>query len=647
MAIFHCQIKIISRGKGKTATAAAAYRSGTKIVDDEFGKTHDYTRKRGVAFSEILLCVNAPSKYSDRQTLWNEVQKIEKQKNAQLCREVEVALPIEFSRNEQIEVVREYIKKNFTDKGMIADWSLHDKSDGNPHAHILLTMRPLKPNGEWEAKRKDRYALDENGNKIPIIDVLTNKQKIGAGGRKMWERISVQTTDWNDQTKAEEWRKSWADICNEHLKGQAHIDHRSYARQRKKQLPTMHEGYVARKIAKSGKHSNIISYNQQVRQHNALEQANEQDIQVAEDELQQLEKELEKLKSEQKGQEQDGFSSIRRDFAKLLERGKRTIDGVMEFMEALITANEDKDEIIKQLKMEISNLKQQQEQQIQTLSSDKQKLLVTVQEQQSQIAQQAGLIEKLNNSDKQYREAQAMKKEAEKMMRASEEQMKAAQRLAHDVKIQKLQLEAREENMKKQIEKSAQWKAEQMVQDIKDDAKKKVKRTVTFAGSSISIVGIALMCVTGIWLSDHIGVFVGKTGVANFFISLWDGFILICNGTGSFLNSFIELLQGCTSLDVAQSIVYGISLLLVFGLVVLSILEGIPSMRKKFESIIRTYKNSEEFGYKKAMTIALCIIALFFAILIAEYAMLNVIAMWLLLSLSFNLLYHLITYPKY
>ena len=328
MAIFHCQIKIISRGKGKTATAAAAYRSGTKIVDDELGKTHDYTRKGGVAFSEILLCSNAPSKYSDRQILWNEVQKIEKQKNAQLCREVEVALPIEFSRNEQIEVVREYIKKNFTDKGMIADWSLHDKSDGNPHAHILLTMRPLKPNGEWEAKRKDRYALDENGNKIPIIDVLTNKQKIGAGGRKMWERISVPTTDWNDQTKAEEWRKSWADICNEHLKGQAHIDHRSYARQGKKQLPTMHEGYVARKIAKSGKHSNIISYNQQVRQHNALEQANEQDIQTAENELKQLENELEKIKSEQKGQEQDGFSSIRRDFAKLLERGKRTIDGV-------------------------------------------------------------------------------------------------------------------------------------------------------------------------------------------------------------------------------------------------------------------------------------------------------------------------------
>ncbi len=176
---------------------------------------------------------------------------------------------------------------------------------------------------------------------------------------------------------------------------------------------------------------------------------------------------------------------------------------------------------------------------------------------------------------------------------------------------------------------------------------KKLKRTQKFTGSSMSIIVIVCMCITGAWLSDHTGVFVGETGVANFFISLWDGFISICNGTRNFLNSFVELLQGCTSLDVAQSIVYGISLLLVFGLIVLSILAGIPSMRKKFKNVIRTYKNSEEFGYKKAMTIALCVIALFVAVLIAEYAMLNVIAMWLLLSLSFNLLYHLITYPRY
>ncbi len=302
LAIFHCQIKIISRGKGKTATSAAAYRSGTKIVDDEFGETHDYTRKGGVAFSEILLCANSPSTYSDRQTLWNEVQKIEKQKNAQLCREVEVALPIEFSRDEQIEVVREYIKKNFTDKGMIADWSLHDKSDGNPHAHILLTMRPLKQNGEWGAKRKDSYALDENGNRIPVIDQRTGKQKIGARGRKMWERISIQSTDWNDQTKAEEWRKSWADVCNEHLKGQAHIDHRSYARQGKEQLPMLHESYAARKIAKRGGYSYIIEYNDQIRELNRERELIEREFSEIQADIKRLEQEKYNI---QKGQEQD------------------------------------------------------------------------------------------------------------------------------------------------------------------------------------------------------------------------------------------------------------------------------------------------------------------------------------------------------
>ena len=320
MAIFHCQIKIISRGKGKTATAAAAYRSGTKIVDDEFGETHDYTRKGGVVFSEILLCVNAPSKYSDRQTLWNEVQKIEKQKNAQLCREVEVALPIEFPRDEQIEVVREYIKKNFTDKGMIADWSLHNKSDGNPHAHILLTMRPLKQNGEWGAKRKDSYALDDNGNRIPVIDPKTGKQKIGARGRKMWERISIQSTDWNDQTKAEEWRKSWADICNEHLKGQAHIDHRSYARQGKEQLPMLHESYAARKIVKRGGYSYIIEYNEQVRKFNRERELIDKGIAEVQNELKQLEQEKDDI---QKGQKKNEFN---RRIADLLERRSRTVN---------------------------------------------------------------------------------------------------------------------------------------------------------------------------------------------------------------------------------------------------------------------------------------------------------------------------------
>ena len=118
-------------------------------------------------------------------------------------------------------------------------------------------------------------------------------------------------------------------------------------------------------------------------------------------------------------------------------------------------------------------------------------------------------------------------------MRTSEEQTKATQKLAHDVEIREAQLFTDKADMKDTIHQKAKRKAEIMVQDIRDNAEKKVKRVVKFAGSSISILGIALMCVTGIWMSDHIGVFVGKTGVANFFISLWDGFILICNGTGN------------------------------------------------------------------------------------------------------------------
>ena len=321
MAIFHCSIKIISRSAGKSATSASAYRSGTKVYDDELGETFDYTKKRGVVFSEVLLCANAPQEFTDREKMWNSVQAIEKAKNSQLCREVEVALPVELSREEQVRLVREYIQENFTSKGMCADWALHDKGDGNPHAHILLTVRPIKSNGEWGAKRKDSYALDDKGNKIPVIDLNTGKQKIGSRGRKMWERISIPSTDWNDQSRAEEWRKGWADACNKYLQGRTRIDHRSYVRQGKKQLPTMHEGYVARKIAKRGKKSTIIEYNAKVRRTNDYSQATEQDLQAVEAELKQLEAELEKLKSEQKGRKKNELNAR---IAELLGRGSRT-----------------------------------------------------------------------------------------------------------------------------------------------------------------------------------------------------------------------------------------------------------------------------------------------------------------------------------
>ena len=153
MAIYHCSIKIISRGKGKSAVAAAAYRSGTKLVNDWDGMIHDYTKKGGIVYSEILLPAHASPAYLDRSTLWNSVEQIEKSRNAQLAREIEVAIPNELPRAEQIKLVQDYCA-TFAHDGMCVDFSIHDpqKEQENVHAHILLTIRPFKTNGKWDAK---------------------------------------------------------------------------------------------------------------------------------------------------------------------------------------------------------------------------------------------------------------------------------------------------------------------------------------------------------------------------------------------------------------------------------------------------------------------------------------------------------------
>ena len=163
IAIYHCNISIVSRGKGKSAVAAAAYRSGEKLTNEWDGMTHDYTRKGGVVHTEIMLPPHAPPSFSDRSTLWNSVELYEKAGNAQLAREIDAALPIELSREEQIRLVREYCSSQFVSKGMCVDFAIHDTDSGNPHCHIMLTMRPLDERGAWVAKSKKEYDLDENG----------------------------------------------------------------------------------------------------------------------------------------------------------------------------------------------------------------------------------------------------------------------------------------------------------------------------------------------------------------------------------------------------------------------------------------------------------------------------------------------------
>ena len=240
IAIYHWNIGIVSRGKGKSAVAAAAYRSGEKLTNEWDGMTHDYTRKGGVVHTEIMLPPHAPPSFSDRSTLWNSVELYEKAGNAQLAREIDAALPIELSREEQIRLVREYCSSQFVSKGMCADFNIHDTGSGNPHAHILLTMRPLDEKGAWAAKSKKEYVLDESGEKILL-----------PSGRYKTRKIDLM--DWNRQENADLWRKAWADMANDFLEqnGSAErIDHRSNAERGIDEIPTVHMGVAACQMEK-------------------------------------------------------------------------------------------------------------------------------------------------------------------------------------------------------------------------------------------------------------------------------------------------------------------------------------------------------------------------------------------------------------
>ena len=302
----------------------------------------------------------------------------------------------------------------------------------------------------------------------------------------------------------------------------------------------------------------------------------------------------------------------------------------------------------------------QQKAQIQTLLSDKQQLseqvrelMLQIQELQSsnqalksQVAQQAEQIEKLNESDKQLSEANKMKKETEEQAREVTELYRASQK--NELRLQREKAELQQEKAKliERIEKSAEEKARQLVQQIRDNSEAKQKRVNKFAVATIWILMVYSICVTGAWISDHISVFAGRTGVGNFFVSVGNGFMVMCDGVGYFLNCAVSTLQGATGNFAARGIVY--TSFAVAGLLTafLGVWKGIPKLKEKFRKILNTYRQNGVVGYKKAMTVSLCVIALCFAILLAEYAMVNVIGVWLLMSVGFNLTYHLATYER-
>lgn len=260
MAIYHFSAQIISRSNGSSSVGSSAYRSGEKIENERTGEVHDYTRKTGIEYTEIIAPPNAPEWASNRAKLWNEVEKIEKSKNSQLAREINIALPKELSLEKQIELTREFVKDTFVDKGMVADISIHDTQKGNPHAHIMLTMRPFE-NGEWGAKSKKEYILDKQGNKQYDKKSRTYKCK------------TVKTTDWDNKEKIEEWREQWANHTNkalERLGIKDRVDHRSYKDQGVNKVATKHEGQIVRAMERRGQETDIGRYNKKVIEHNKM-----------------------------------------------------------------------------------------------------------------------------------------------------------------------------------------------------------------------------------------------------------------------------------------------------------------------------------------------------------------------------------------
>lgn len=338
MAIYHLSVKIISRSQGRSAVAAAAYRAAEIMENQYDGVVHDFRKKGWVEHREVLIPAHAPVEYSDRCMLWNAVESSEKRKTAQLAREVEIALPRELSLPQQIELLRRYIEDKFVAEGMCADYVIHnpplrddknrpvdysgnvlkDKKDyifPNPHAHIMLTMRPIDENGKWEPKSATEYVCIRDGIEIGLTaaefkdkkeDGWQKQYQYQDGKKRVWltdeegkrrNLIRVSKTPkqskfgrqnpiverWNSKERVFEWRDSWEFYCNRYLgeaKIDARIDARSFAKQGREELPTVHLGVEANamdkraermeRIGRSGARSEAGKINLEIRRYNEL-----------------------------------------------------------------------------------------------------------------------------------------------------------------------------------------------------------------------------------------------------------------------------------------------------------------------------------------------------------------------------------------
>ena len=266
MAIYHLEAKMVSRGAGRSAVAAAAYLSCSRMLNEYDGVQHDYTRKQGLGWRQVFLPATAPAEWQDREILWNAVEETETAKDSRLAREFVAALPIELSREEQIQLLQDFIKEQFVADGMCADAAIHDPypPGHNPHAHILLTVRPLDEKGKWQYKTEKEYLCVKDGEERGFTaaefkqaqadgwekqyQYKVSKKKVymtpSVAQAQGYERVSKYpkstkygrqnpiTERWNSDEQLVLWRAAWANVANRHLERTGHeerIDHRSHA----------------------------------------------------------------------------------------------------------------------------------------------------------------------------------------------------------------------------------------------------------------------------------------------------------------------------------------------------------------------------------------------------------------------------------
>ena len=305
MAIYHLEAKVVSRGAGRSAVAASAYLSCSRLYNDYDGIQHDYTKKQGLVWQEVFLPEYAPWEWQNREKLWNAVEETETAKDSRLAREFVVALPIELNREEQIELLQEFIREQFVADGMCADAAIHDTDGHNPHSHILLTVRPLDEQGNWQYKTEKEYLCVRNGEERGFTAAeFRTAQNEGwekqypykVGKKKVYMTPSAADAQglvradkhpkstrygrqnpiserWNSEEQLAAWRAAWADVSNRYLERagrEERIDHRSNAARGLDEIPTIHEGAAAQALERKGIISDRCELNRQIRADNAL-----------------------------------------------------------------------------------------------------------------------------------------------------------------------------------------------------------------------------------------------------------------------------------------------------------------------------------------------------------------------------------------